>query len=130
MDRKTRKPITIHEGLHFRSCKDRLYIPRSDGGRGLVRIEDCVEKEKCNLAKYAARSKKALVKNAAAELNLKKYIVNVSKKEKKENQLKEWNQKALPVQVVRETKCHNESKKQKWLRKEELKRETESLLCA
>ena len=130
MDRNTRKPITIHGGLQPRLCVDRLYIPRSDGGRGLVSTEDCVEEEKCNLAKYAAQSKEALVKNAAAELNLKKYIVNVSKKEKKENQLKEWKQKALHVLVVRETECHNENKKWKWFRKGELKRETESLLCA
>ena len=85
MDRNTRTPITIHGGLHPRLC-----VPRSDGGRGLISIEDCIEEEKCNLAKYAAQSKETLVKNAAAELNLKKYIVNVSKKEKKENQLKEW----------------------------------------
>ena len=77
MDRKTRKLITIYVGLHPRSCVDRLYIPRMDGGRGLVSVEDCVEEEKCNLAKYATHSKEALVKTAAAELNLEKYIVNV-----------------------------------------------------
>ena len=36
---------------------------------------------------------------------------NVSKKEKKENQLKQWKEKALHGQSVRETECHNESKK-------------------
>ena len=76
MDSKTRKLVTIHGGL----C-----IPRSDEGRGLVSVEDCVKEEKCNLASYAAQSKQALVKTAAAELNLEKYIVNVSRKEKKEN---------------------------------------------
>ena len=89
MDRKTRKLINIHGGLHPRSCVDRLYIPRSDGGRGLVSVEDCVEEEKCNLAKYATQTKEALVKTAAGELNLEKHIVSVSKKEKKENRLKE-----------------------------------------
>ena len=29
----------------------RLYIPRSDGERGLVSVKDCVEEEKCNLSK-------------------------------------------------------------------------------
>ena len=32
--------------------------------------EDCVEEEKCSLAKYATQSKEALVKTATAELNL------------------------------------------------------------
>ena len=86
-----------------------------DGERGLVSVEDCVEEGKCNLAKYATHSKEALVKTAAAELNLAKYIVNVSKKEKKENRLKKWNQKELHGQFVRETECHNESKKWEWL---------------
>ena len=40
MDRKTRKLIPIYEGLHPRSSVDRLYIPRSDGGRGLASVED------------------------------------------------------------------------------------------
>ena len=48
MDSKTRKLVTINGGL----C-----IPRSDEGRGLVSVEDCVKEEKCNLANYAAQSK-------------------------------------------------------------------------
>ena len=130
MGRKTRKLMTIYGGLHPRSCVDRLYIPRSDGGKGLLSVEDCVEEEKCILAKYAPQNKETLVKTAAAKFNLKKYIVNVSKKEKKENRLKEWKGKALHGQFVRETECHNESKKWEWLSKGELKRETESLIHA
>ena len=42
MDRKIRKFVTIYGGLHPRSCVDRHYIPRSDGGRGLVSVKDCV----------------------------------------------------------------------------------------
>ena len=46
-----------------------------------------------------------------------KYIVNVSKKEKKKKQLKEWKQKALHGQFLREEECDNESKRWEWLRK-------------
>ena len=49
MDRKTIRLITIYEGLHSRSCIDRLYIPWSGGGSGLVSVQDCVKEEKCNL---------------------------------------------------------------------------------
>ena len=95
MDRNTRKLITIYWELHPRSCVDRLHVPRSDGGRGLVGVEDCVKKKKCSLAKYAVQSKEVRVKTAAVELSLEKYIFNASKKEKKENQLKNWKEKAL-----------------------------------
>ena len=71
MDRTTRKLIPIYGGLHPKSCINRLFIPRSDEGRGLVIVKDCVEEEKCNLARYGTQSKEALVKIAAAELNLK-----------------------------------------------------------
>ena len=85
MDRNPRKLITIYGGLYLRSFVDRLYIPRSDGGRSLLSVEDFVEEKNCNLAKYTTQSKEAPVKTAATELSLEKNIVNMSKKEKKEN---------------------------------------------
>ena len=42
-DRKTRKLFTIYGALHPKSDVNRLYIPRKEGGRGLIFIEDCVE---------------------------------------------------------------------------------------
>ena len=42
IDRKTRKLFTIYGALHHKSNVDRLYIPRKEGGRGLISIEDCV----------------------------------------------------------------------------------------
>ena len=43
IDRKTRKLFTIYGALHPKSDVDRLYIPRKEGGRGLISIKDCVE---------------------------------------------------------------------------------------
>ena len=43
IDRKTRKLFTIYKALHPKSDVDRLYIPRKEGGRDLIFIEDCVE---------------------------------------------------------------------------------------
>ena len=34
--RKTRKLLTMHKGLHPKSNVGRLYIPRKEGGRGLL----------------------------------------------------------------------------------------------
>ena len=35
--------FTIYGELHPKPDADRLYIPRKDGGRGLIAIEDCVQ---------------------------------------------------------------------------------------
>ena len=43
IDRKTRKLFTIYGPLHPKSNVDGLYIPRKEGGRGLISIEDCIE---------------------------------------------------------------------------------------
>ena len=43
IDRKARKLFAIYGALHPKSDVDRLYIPRKEGGRGLISIEDCVE---------------------------------------------------------------------------------------
>ena len=43
LDRRTQKLLTMHKGLHPRSNVDRVYIPRSEGGRSLQRVEDIIE---------------------------------------------------------------------------------------
>ena len=43
IDRKTRKLFTINGALYSTSDVDRLYVPRKEGERGLISIEDCVE---------------------------------------------------------------------------------------
>ena len=39
MDRKTRKLLTSHRMHHPKAGVDRLYLPRSNGGRGMIRLE-------------------------------------------------------------------------------------------
>ena len=39
LDRKTRKLLTCSRMLHPKSDVDRLYLPRSKGGRGLLQVE-------------------------------------------------------------------------------------------
>ena len=43
INKKTRKLFTIYRALHPKSNVERLYIPRNEGGRGLMSTEDCVE---------------------------------------------------------------------------------------
>ena len=62
MDRKTRKLMTIHGALHPRSDVDRIYIPRKEGGRGLLSVQDCVEAEEMSLSKYIEESSEEWLK--------------------------------------------------------------------
>ena len=39
IDTKTRKLLKMHKMLHPRADVERLYIPRKDGGRGLIDVE-------------------------------------------------------------------------------------------
>ena len=64
IDRKTRKLFTMYGALHPKSDVDRLYIPRKDGGRGLISIEDCVELAIRGLEVYVHGSGERLIQAA------------------------------------------------------------------
>ena len=43
IDRRTRKLLTMHCEFHPKSNVDRLYLSRSEGGRGLIGVQETVE---------------------------------------------------------------------------------------
>ena len=45
IDTKTRKLSNTHRMLHPKADEERLYIPRKDGGRGLIDVETALETE-------------------------------------------------------------------------------------
>ena len=51
----------MYGALHPKSDVDRLYIPRKEGGRGLISIEDCVELAVRSLGMYAHGSEERLI---------------------------------------------------------------------
>jgi len=52
MDRRTRTIMAMNGCMHTRSNVARLYLPRKEGGRGLISIEECVNKESKSLHGY------------------------------------------------------------------------------
>ena len=64
IDRKTRKLFIIYGGLHPKSDVDILYIPRRDGGRGLIASEDCVELAVTGLEVFVHGSEERLLQAA------------------------------------------------------------------
>ena len=67
IDRKTSKLFTIYGALHPKSDVDRLYIPRKEGGRSLISIEDCVELAIRGLKVYVHGSEEILIQAARGD---------------------------------------------------------------
>jgi hypothetical protein len=52
LDRKTRKMLKIRGQHHPRADIDRLYVPRKEGGRGLMQVEGAYIAETLSLVEY------------------------------------------------------------------------------
>ena len=52
LDTKTRKFLTMYKMYHAKSDVDRLYLPRTEGGRGLVQLELSYKTTTIGLDKY------------------------------------------------------------------------------
>ena len=129
IDRKTRK-FTIYGAVHPESDVDRLYIPRKDGGRGLISIKDCAELAIRGLEVYVHGSEERLIQAARGDKIDGLEAASVLKKSKIEKRLKDWEEKVLHGQYLRQTKEVRSDQCWTWLQNGDLKRETESLIVA
>ena len=59
--------FTIYGALHPKSNVVRLYIPRKEGGGGLIPIEDCVELAVRGLEVYVHGSEERLIQAARGD---------------------------------------------------------------
>ena len=95
IDRKTRRLFTIYRALHPKSDVDRLYIPRKEGGRGLISIEDCVELAIRGLEVYVHGSEERLIQAARGDKIDGLEAASVLKRSKKGKRLEDWEEKVL-----------------------------------
>ena len=58
---------------HPQSDTNRLYIPKMEGGRGLLSIADCVETEEQNLSLYLDQLEERLLRLSKSERILPEY---------------------------------------------------------
>ena len=130
IDKKTWKLFTIYRGLHPKSDVDRLYIPRKDGGRGLIAIEDCVELAVRGLEVYAHGSEERLLQAARGDRVDGLEAASVLRKAEKEKRQQDCAEKALHCQYLRQTKEVRNEQSWVWLQNGDLNRETESLIVA
>ena len=130
IDRKTRKLITMHKGLHPKSNTNRLYIPRKEGGRGLLSTEDTVDLAKLGLKSYVRNScERLLVVARQIEDCQGEGVVDFKNRKKIERQ-QEWKDKTLHGQFLRQTDDEAGKERWMWLKGTGIKRETDSLILA
>ena len=89
IDRKTRKFFTMYGALHPKSVVARLYIPRKEGGRVLVSIEDCVELAIRGLEVYVHGSEERLIQAARGDKTDDLEATGVLKRSKKDKKLED-----------------------------------------
>ena len=128
INRKTRKLFTIYGALHPKLDVDRLYIPRKEGGRGLISIEECVEIR--GLEVYVHGSEERLIQAARGDKIDGLEAASVLKRSKKEKRLEDWEEKVLHDQYLRQTKEVRSGHYWAWLQNGDLKRKTGGLIMA
>ena len=121
--------FTIYGALHPKSDIDRLYIPRKEGGRGLIFIEDCVELVIRGLEGYVHANEERLIQAARGD-NIDGLEAEEIKRSKKKKRLEDWKKKVLHGQYLRHTKEVRTDQFWAWLQKGDLKRETERFIVA
>ena len=124
MDQRTRKLMTMHKALHPGDDADRLYVSRKEGGRGLASIENSVDASIQRLEDYIEKHERGLITAIRKDAdNPTDDRMTITRKQK-------WKKKQLYGRFKRLINIISHEKTRTWLRKGNLKRETESLLIA
>ena len=122
--------FTKYGALHLQSDVDKLYIPRKEGGRVLISIEDCVELAIRGLEVCIYGSEERLIQATRGDKTDGLEAASVLKRSKKEKRLEDWEEKVLHGQYLRQTKEVRSDQCCAWLQNGDLKRQAESLIVA
>ena len=104
IDRGTRKLFTIYGAWHTESDVERLFIPRKEGERGLISIEDSIELALRGLEVYVYGSEDGMIYAARGDKIDGLEAASVLKRSKKGKRLEDWEKKVLHGQCLRQTK--------------------------
>ena len=124
IDRRTRK---LHNVFCPKSNVDRLYLSRSEGGRGLIGVQDTVETAIWRWRNYVRNSKEILAA-CTVEEDEDRETPNEYKKRKRNEKKTQWTQKQIHGQFIRQTMGKASEDWWGWLRKGCLKGTTEALI--
>ena len=131
LDRQTRTLMTMHNAIHPKSNIDRLYLPRKDGGRGLLGVEDTVNIAKASLKKHTNNSTERLLISfrIMEEGEVIESEADMKKRKRAEGR-ESWKDKTLHAQFLRQTDDVGSEDRWLWLKQGNVKRKTESLIFA
>ena len=122
MNQRLRKLMTMHKALHTRDDVERLYVSRKEGGRGLACIKDSADALMQRLEDYIEKQEGGLISASRNDNdNTKTNRMTITWKEK-------FEKRQLCRRFKRLISNISHEKTWMWLRKGNLKRETESLL--
>jgi hypothetical protein len=147
LDRKTRKILPIYGQHHPRADIDLLYVPRKEGGRGLMQVEGAYIAETLNLVEYVESKEDPLIQivrthqhntNSALLQTVNKFkrsFQNETKQIKNiitQNIKGQWVEKRMHGQFPRslDEKLVDKEQSYRWMKFGDIKRETESTIVA
>ena len=108
----------------------RLYIPRKNGGQGLISVEDCVDQAVTGLSNYIAQSNEMLLTAAWGDSKSPQETSKDFRKRRYEERMNEVKEKQLHRQFFREMEGVASDKSWGWLEKCHPKKSTEGLITA
>ena len=116
--------MKMYKPLHPRNDREKLYVSRKEGGRGLASIQDSLDASIQRLENFIKKRGGRL--NTATKNNTDNTRINrttITRKQK-------WEEKQFYGRFMQLISNISHEKTWTWLRKRNLKRETESLLIA
>ena len=120
---------TLHHALHPQADIEKLYFKRSEGGRGLMSVEDSANSEINRLSRYFEGCKGSLLAAVYKEEVLSCYAKSCEAESLQQERKERFQGKQLHGEFWRNTLVRDK-KTWKWLIKGRLKKETEGLIIA
>ena len=130
LDWRTKKLMTMYGEHHPKVDVDRLYLQWCEGGTGLLGLEDCVQVEVHSLEKYLSTLKEKILKEVSRSRIIENNKYGRSKEEIHEEHWEKYEGKRLHGQFRKATEEVRSKRSWDWLKKDYLKKETESIIVA
>ena len=120
---------TLHHALHPQADIDRLYFKRSEGGRGLMSVEDSANSEINRLSRYVEGCNGSLLEAVYKEEVLRCYAKSCEAESLQQERKERFQGKQLQGQFWRNTLIRDK-KTWEWLKKGRLKKDMEGMIIA
>ena len=120
---------TLHHALHPQADIEKLYFKRSEGGRGLMSVDDSVNSEMNRLSRYVESCNGSLLEAVYKEEVLRCHATSCEAAQLQRERKERFQEKQLHGQFWRNTLIRDK-KTWEWLKKGRLKKEMEGMIIA